>query len=66
MNYHTIAKIALQGEKVFFVNLKQRALKDLDQQKVVNTYKKGQTLFVEGNPPMDFIALVLEILKSLR
>lgn len=37
--------------KGIFCELEAMALRDLDQQKVVNTYKKGQTLFVEGNPP---------------
>ena len=34
-----------------FCSLGQNALAMLSEHKVENTYKKGQTLFVEGNPP---------------
>lgn len=38
-------------EKGVFCELEHMALNDLSRQKVTNTFKKGQTLFVEGNPP---------------
>lgn len=34
-----------------FCKLEEMALQDVSDHKVVNTYKKGQTLFVQGNPP---------------
>ncbi len=34
-----------------FCELEHEALQDVSDHKVVNTYKKGQTLFVQGNPP---------------
>lgn len=34
-----------------FCELERESLKDVSDHKVVNTYKKGQTLFVQGNPP---------------
>ncbi len=34
-----------------FCELESVALKDVSEHKVVNKYKKGQTLFVQGNPP---------------
>lgn len=37
--------------KGIFCELKKEALTDVSDHKVVNTYKKGQTLFVQGNPP---------------
>ena len=37
--------------KGIFCELEGLALKDVSDHKVVNTYKKGQTLFVQGNPP---------------
>ena len=39
-----------KGEGIF-CELESEALHDVDDHKVVNTYKKGQTLFVQGNPP---------------
>lgn len=38
-------------EKGVFCELEQLALDNLSHQKITNTFKKGQTLFVEGNPP---------------
>ena len=34
-----------------FCDLEQAALAELNQSKNANTYKKGQNLFIEGNPP---------------
>jgi CRP-like cAMP-binding protein len=34
-----------------FCELEAEALQDVSDHKVTNTYKKGQTLFVQGNPP---------------
>lgn len=34
-----------------FCELEKMTLQDVSDHKVVNTYKKGQTLFVQGNPP---------------
>jgi CRP-like cAMP-binding protein len=39
-----------RGEGIF-CELEALALNDLGRQKITNTFKKGQTLFVEGNPP---------------
>ena len=37
--------------KGIFCELSNDELGEVSSQKVVNTYKKGQTLFVQGNPP---------------
>jgi CRP-like cAMP-binding protein len=37
--------------KGIFCELKSSNLQDVSDHKVENTYKKGQTLFVQGNPP---------------
>ncbi|MAZ47246.1 MAG: transcriptional regulator [Halobacteriovoraceae bacterium] len=37
--------------KGIFCELESLALKNVSENKVVNKYKKGQTLFVQGNPP---------------
>jgi CRP-like cAMP-binding protein len=37
--------------KGIFCELEGLALKDVSDHKVTNNYKKGQTLFVQGNPP---------------
>lgn len=39
-----------QGKGIF-CELEKVALEDIDSHKIVNTFKKGQTLFVQGNPP---------------
>lgn len=39
-----------QGKGIF-CELEAKALDDVGEHKVVNNYKKGQTLFVQGNPP---------------
>jgi len=39
-----------RGEGIF-CNLEQLALKGIDEHKVTNTFKRGQTLFVQGNHP---------------
>jgi CRP-like cAMP-binding protein len=39
-----------RGEGIF-CELESLALDDLSRQKVTNQFKKGQTLFMEGNPP---------------
>jgi CRP-like cAMP-binding protein len=39
-----------QGKGIF-CELESMALQDVSDHKVDNTYKKGQTLFVQGNPP---------------
>ena len=38
-------------KKGIFCDLENVELAEVSNQKVVNTYKKGQTLFVQGNPP---------------
>lgn len=38
-------------KKGIFCQLESMALTDVSDHKVVNSYKKGQTLFVQGNPP---------------
>ena len=38
-------------KKGIFCNLEHGELSDLSDRKVTNGYKKGQTLFVQGNPP---------------
>lgn len=38
-------------ESGIFCDLKEQALEDVSQHKVMNTYKKGHTLFFQGNPP---------------
>ena len=38
-------------KKGVFCDLHGEALQDLDDQKNSNMYKKGQNLFLEGNPP---------------
>lgn len=39
-----------QGEGIF-CELESASIDDVSEHKVVNGYKKGQTLFVQGNPP---------------
>ncbi len=39
-----------KGEGIF-CDLADQGLAEVSQHKVVNSYKKGQTLFVQGNPP---------------
>lgn len=39
-----------KGEGIF-CDLADQGLEEVSQHKVVNSYKKGQTLFVQGNPP---------------
>lgn len=34
-----------------FCNLERMALQEVSQNKVMNTYKRGQTIFFQGNPP---------------
>lgn len=43
--------------KSIFCLLKAEAAKDVDDHKVINFYKKGQTLFVQGNPPYGIYCL---------
>lgn len=38
-------------DKGIFCELEQIALDDVGKHKVMNTYKKGHTLFFQGNPP---------------
>lgn len=38
-------------EKGIFCDLEHYALSEVSQHKVMNTYKKGHTLFFQGNPP---------------
>jgi CRP-like cAMP-binding protein len=38
-------------EKGIFCDLEQTALADVAHHKVLNSYKKGQTIFFQGNPP---------------
>lgn len=45
-----------RGEGIF-CELEGLALNELSRQKITNTFKKGQTLFVEGNPPYGLYCL---------
>ncbi len=45
-----------RGESVF-CQLEAAALEQLDRDKNTNAYKKGQNLFVEGNPPFGFYCI---------
>jgi CRP-like cAMP-binding protein len=38
-------------DKGIFCELEQAALNDVSHNKVMNSYKKGQTIFFQGNPP---------------
>jgi CRP-like cAMP-binding protein len=38
-------------DKGIFCDLERLSLKDVSQNKVMNLYKKGQTIFFQGNPP---------------
>lgn len=38
-------------EKGIFCTLEKSALEDISSHKVMNSYKKGQTIFFQGNPP---------------
>jgi CRP-like cAMP-binding protein len=38
-------------EKGIFCDLEEAALAEVSQNKVMNSYKKGQTIFFQGNPP---------------
>jgi CRP-like cAMP-binding protein len=38
-------------ERGIFCDLEQAALADVSHNKVMNSYKKGQTIFFQGNPP---------------
>ncbi len=40
-----------QRSKGIFCDLEKVALKDVSENKVMNTYKKGNTIFYQGNPP---------------
>jgi len=40
-----------QKSKGIFCDLERLALKDVSDNKVMNTYKKGNTIFFQGNPP---------------
>ncbi len=40
-----------QRSKGIFCELEKLALKDVSENKVMNTYKKGNTIFFQGNPP---------------
>ncbi len=40
-----------QRSKGIFCDLEKLALKDVSENKVMNTYKKGNTIFFQGNPP---------------
>ncbi len=43
--------------KSIFCHLEDKALQELDQSKNANVYKKGQNLFLEGNPPFGLYCL---------
>lgn len=47
---HKCDECPSQGKGIF-CELEGMALEDVSEHKVVNSYKKGQTLFVQGNPP---------------
>lgn len=38
-------------DKGIFCSLEQAALKEVNHNKIMNTYKKGQTIFLQGNSP---------------
>ena len=50
-NQHLECENCPSKGKGIFCELEGLALKDVSEHKVDNTYKKGQTLFVQGNPP---------------
>lgn len=41
----------LNKDKSIFCNIHGTVINDIDNKKVVNTFKKGQNLFFQGNPP---------------
>lgn len=49
-NHLECATCPSKGQGIF-CELEHLSLQDVSEHKVVNTYKKGQTLFVQGNPP---------------
>jgi CRP-like cAMP-binding protein len=49
-----------------FCDLEQMELDNVSKQKVVNKYKKGQTLFVQGNPPYGLYCLSEGNIKLTR
>ncbi|MBT4792786.1 MAG: Crp/Fnr family transcriptional regulator [Halobacteriovoraceae bacterium] len=46
-----------------FCDLSESALNDLSEHKVSNIYKKGQTLFMQGNPPFGMYCISSGIVK---
>lgn len=57
------ATTALQKTMEIFCELEHLALDDVSDHKVVNSYKKGQTLFVQGNPPYDMYCVSTRNIK---
>lgn len=49
-----------------FCELENIALDDLNKQKIVNTFKKGQTLFVEGAPPFGIFCIAKGNIKLTK
>ncbi len=49
---HTDCEKCHSKSKGIFCELESLALKDVGQNKVMNTYKKGHDIFLQGNPPI--------------
>ncbi len=50
-------------DKGIFCELEQTALTDVSQNKVMNSYKKGQTIFFQGNPPFGLYCIATGKIK---
>lgn len=50
-------------EKGIFCELEQTALSDVSHNKVMNSYKKGQTIFFQGNPPFGLYCIATGKIK---
>jgi len=53
-------------DKGIFCDLAPNALEDVSQHKVMNTYKKGQNIFFQGNPPMGLYCVASGKIKVTR
>jgi CRP-like cAMP-binding protein len=51
MNSNLSCETCQSRDKGIFCQLEKVALNDVSHNKVTNTYKKGQTIFFQGNPP---------------
>lgn len=52
MATHTLCETCGSRHKSIFCDLEQEGLREIDQNKVSNSYRRGNKLFVEGNPPL--------------